>query len=149
MSILNLVSNGDVQRSFRACIQSSGQVQSWLTKVPVRSKNIKFGPKWVENQRFGPKQRPNESYGLSGPLLRPKTAKNPTFQGKQPPAAPGGPRRPPSLLSAQAGAYVTASIQPRRSVSHVVRPGQGSGPKLVENRPKLAKNCQNQPKSTC
>ena len=27
----------------------------------------------------------------SEPLLRPKTAKNPTFQGKWPPAAPGGP----------------------------------------------------------
>ena len=76
MSILSLVSNGDVQRSFRACIQSSGQVQSWLTKVPVRSKNIKFGPKWVENRRFGPKQRPNESYGLSGPIRTTPEAKN-------------------------------------------------------------------------
>ena len=66
----------DVERSFRACIQSSGQVQSWLTKVPVRSKNIKFGPKWVENRRFGPKQRPNESYGLSGPIWTTPEAKN-------------------------------------------------------------------------
>ena len=77
MSILSLVSNGDVQRSFRACIQSSGQVQSWLTKVPVRSKNIKFGPKWIENRRFGPKQSPNESHEPSGPIRTSPAAKNP------------------------------------------------------------------------
>ena len=76
MSVLSLVSNGDVQRSFRTCIQGSGQVQSLLTKVPVRSKNIKFGPKWVENPRFGPKQKPNESYGLSGPIRTTPEVKN-------------------------------------------------------------------------
>ena len=42
----------------------------------VRSKNIKFGPKWVENQPFGRKQRPNESYGLSGPIRTTPEAKN-------------------------------------------------------------------------
>ena len=29
--------------------QKEAEVQSWLTKVPVPSKNIKFGLKWVEN----------------------------------------------------------------------------------------------------
>ena len=111
MSILSLVSNCDVQGSFRACIQSSSQVQSWLTKVPVWSKNIKFGSKWVENRQFGPKQRPNESYGLSGPIRTTPEAKNgQTFFFVCRKAAPGGPRRPPSLLSAQAGAYVTEHI---------------------------------------
>ena len=47
--------------------QKKAQVQSWSTNVPVPSKNIKFGPKCVENRPFGPKQRPNESYRLSGP----------------------------------------------------------------------------------
>ena len=56
--------------------QKKAQVQSWLTKVPVPSKNIKFGPKWVQNRRFGPKQRPNESYGLSGPIRTTPEAKN-------------------------------------------------------------------------
>ena len=41
--------------------QASGKVRSWLTKVPVLSKNIKFGPKWVENRPFGLKLGPNES----------------------------------------------------------------------------------------
>ena len=80
------------------------------TKVPVGAKNIKFGPKWVENRRFGPKQRPNESYGLSGPIRTTPEAKNgqkSDFSRKTAPGGPGGPRRPPSLLSAQAGAYVT------------------------------------------
>ena len=89
---MSLVSNGDVQRSFRACIQSSGQVQSRLTKVPVRSKNIKFGPKWVENRRFGPKQRPNESYGLSGPIrTTPEAQTDKKRFFKENPADLGGP----------------------------------------------------------
>ena len=41
--------------------QKKAQAQSWLTKVLVPSQNIKFGPKWVENQRFGLKLGPNES----------------------------------------------------------------------------------------
>ena len=52
------------------------QVQSWLTKVRVRPKNIKFGLKWVENRPFGPKQRPDESYSLSGPIQTTPEAKN-------------------------------------------------------------------------
>ena len=35
---------------------------------PVRPKNIKLGPNWVQNQRFGLKICPNESYGLPGPI---------------------------------------------------------------------------------
>ena len=38
--------------------QKKAQVQSWLTKVPVPSKNIKFGSKWVENRGFGLKLGP-------------------------------------------------------------------------------------------
>ena len=56
--------------------QKKAQVQSWLAKVPVPSKNLKFGSKWVENRPFGPKQRPNESYGLSGPIQTTPEAKN-------------------------------------------------------------------------
>ena len=41
--------------------QSQAKPKSWLTKVPVGAKNIKFGPKWVENQQFGLKLGPNES----------------------------------------------------------------------------------------
>ena len=37
-------------------------------------------------------------------------------------------------------------VRPRRSVSHVVRPGQGSGPKLVENCPKSSKRPSKSPK---
>ena len=54
----------------------------------VRSKNIKFNPKWVENRPFGPKQRPNESYGLSGPIrTTPETKNGPNkifFKGNGP-----------------------------------------------------------------
>ena len=46
--------------------QASAQVQSWLTKVPVPSKNIKFGPKWVENRRFGLKLGPAACRDRSG-----------------------------------------------------------------------------------
>ena len=49
-------------------VQSQAKPKSWLTKVPVGAKNIKFGPKWVENQPFGLKLGPNESYELSGPI---------------------------------------------------------------------------------
>ena len=95
-------------------VQSQAKPKSWLTKVPVGAKNIKFGPKWVENRPFGPKQRPNEPNRLSGPIRTTPEAKNGkkyTFQGKRHPADPGGPRRPPSLLSAQAGAYVLCNWQ--------------------------------------
>ena len=75
--------------------QKKAQVQSWLTKVPVRSKNIQFGPKWVENRRFGPKQRPNESYGLSGPIRTTPEAKNGPKIDFSRKTAPGG--RPADL----------------------------------------------------
>ena len=56
--------------------QSQAKPKSWLTKVPVGSKNIKFGPKWVENRRFGFKLCPNESYRLSGPIRTISEAQN-------------------------------------------------------------------------
>ena len=62
--------------------QSQAKPKSWLTKVPVGAKNIKFGSKWVKNRRFGPKQRPNEPNRLSGAIRttpEAKTAKNLTF----------------------------------------------------------------------
>ena len=91
-------------------VQSQAKPKSWLTKVPVGAENIKFGPKWVENRRFGPKQRPNESYGLSGPIRTTPEAKNSQKSDFLKKTAPGGPRRPPSLLSAQAGAYVEVRV---------------------------------------
>ena len=69
------------------------QAKPKLTKVPVGAKNIKFGPKWVENRRFGPKQRPNESYGLSGPIRTTPEAKNSQKIDFSRKTAPGGPRR--------------------------------------------------------
>ncbi len=50
--------------------------KSWLSKVLVRSKNIKVGPKWVENQRFGLKMGPNESHGRSGAIQTTPEAQN-------------------------------------------------------------------------
>ena len=94
---------------------SSGPVGTYRPHIghigqsSVRSKNIKFAPKWVENRPFGPKQRPNEPNRLSGPIRTTPEAKNgqkSDFLKKTAPRGPGGPRRPPSLLSAQAGAYV-------------------------------------------
>ena len=73
--------------------QSQAKPKSWLTKVRVGAKNIKFGPKWVENRWFGSKQKLNESYGLSGPIRTTPEAqngKNIDFLKK---TAPGGPRR--------------------------------------------------------
>ena len=86
----------------------------------VRSKNIKFGTKWVENRPFGLKQRPNKSYRLSGPIRTTPKAQNDQKSDFLREMAPGGPRRPPSLLSAQAGAYVVVlaghdSMELRRS----------------------------------
>ena len=42
-------------------VQSQPKPKSWPTRVPVGAKNIKFGPKWVENRRFGLKLGANES----------------------------------------------------------------------------------------
>ena len=56
--------------------QKKAQVQSWLTKVPVRSQIIENGPNRVQNRPFGPKQRPNESYGLCGPIRTTPEAQN-------------------------------------------------------------------------
>ena len=38
------------------------------TRFPSRAKNIKNGPKWVQNRRFGLKIGPRESYGRFGPV---------------------------------------------------------------------------------
>ena len=57
-------------------VHSQAKPKSWLTKVPVGAKNIRFGPKWVQNRRFGPKQKPNESYNMSGPIRTTPEAKN-------------------------------------------------------------------------
>ena len=46
--------------------QKKAQVQSWLTKVPVPSKDIQFGPKWVENRPFGLKLGPEACQDRSG-----------------------------------------------------------------------------------
>ena len=73
--------------------QSQAKPKSWLTKVPVGVKNIKFGPKWVENRRFGLKQRPNESYDLSGPIRTTPEAQNGQKINFLRKTAPGGPRR--------------------------------------------------------
>ena len=42
-------------------VQSQPKPKSCLTKVPVGAKNIKCGPKWLENRPFGLKLGPNES----------------------------------------------------------------------------------------
>ena len=103
---------GSIESSVRARQVPSGHI-GHIGQSSVRSKNIKFGPKWVENRPFGLKQRPNESYRLSGPIRTTPEAKNGQkfdFLWKTAPGGPGGPRRPPSLLSAQAGAYVRIDI---------------------------------------
>ena len=74
--------------------------------MSVRAQIIENGPNRVQNRPFGPKQRPNESYGLCGPIRTTPEAKNGPKSDFSRKTAPGGPRRPPSLLSAQAGAYV-------------------------------------------
>ena len=47
-------------------VHSQAKPKSWLTKVPVGAKNIKFGPKWVENRRFGLKLGPEACQDRSG-----------------------------------------------------------------------------------
>ena len=76
--------------------QSQAKPKSWPTKVPVGAKNIKFGPKWVENRRFGPKQRPNESYSLCGPIRTTPKAKNGIENKFLRKTAPGGRPAAPS-----------------------------------------------------
>ena len=47
-------------------VQSQAKPKSWLTKVPVGAKNIKFGPKWIENRGFGLKLGPEACQDRSG-----------------------------------------------------------------------------------
>ena len=74
-------------------IGSRRDISATSAKVPVRSKNIKFGPKWVENQPFGSKQRPNEPNRLSGPIRTTPEAKNGQKSDFSRKTAPRGPRR--------------------------------------------------------
>ena len=103
--------------------QSQAKPKSWLTKVPVGVKNIKFGPKWLENRRFGPKQRPNESYGLSGPIRTTPEAQN----GKTKKCKENGPRRtaeglgwlvPPGMKQVR----VSQSLTPTMKIKVVAPP---------------------------
>ena len=71
-------------------IGSRRDISATSAKVPVRSKNIKFGPKWVENQPFGSKQRPNEPNRLSGPIRTTPEAKNGQKSDFLRKTAPGG-----------------------------------------------------------
>ena len=103
---------GSIESSVRARRVPSGHI-GHIGQSSVRSKNIKYGPKWVENRRFGPKQKPNEPNRLSGPIRTTPEAKNgqkKLFLRKRPPAAPadlGGPphsyrRRPgPTYISSR------------------------------------------------
>ena len=65
--ILVVPQYGSIESSVRARQVPLGHI-GHIGQSSVRSRNIKFGPKWVENRPFGPKQRPNESYRLSGPI---------------------------------------------------------------------------------
>ena len=51
----------------RPRLASPGHVLA-QTRFPSRAKNIKNGPKWVQNRRFGLKIGPCESYGHFGPV---------------------------------------------------------------------------------
>ena len=89
---------GSIESSVRARRVPSGHI-GHIGQSSVRSKNIKFGPKWVENRRFGPKQRPNESYGLSGPIRTTPEAKNGQKSDFSRKMAPGGwPAAPRSAM---------------------------------------------------
>ena len=46
--------------------QSQAKPRSWLTKVPLGVKNIKFSSKWVENRKFGLKLGPEPCQDRSG-----------------------------------------------------------------------------------
>ena len=74
---------------------SSGPVGN-IGQSSVRSKNIKYGPKWVENRPFAPKQRPNEPNRLSGPIRTTPEAKNGQKSDFLRKTAPGGRPAAPS-----------------------------------------------------
>ena len=93
-------------RVHRVIRQGPSRHVGHIGQSSVRSKTIKFGPKWVENRPFGPKQRPNEPKRLSGPIRTTPEAKNDQKSNFSKKTPLGGPRQPPPLLLAQAGAYV-------------------------------------------
>ena len=90
--ILVVHPHGSIESSVRAHQVPSEHI-GHIGQSSVRSKNIEFGPKWVENRRFGPKQRPNESYRLSGPIWTTPEAKNDQKIDFLRKTCPGGPRR--------------------------------------------------------
>ena len=81
---------GSIESSVRARRVPSGHI-GHIGQSSVRSQNIKYGPKWVENRPFGPKQRPNEPNRLSGPIRTTPEAKNGKNKNK---LKENGPRRP-------------------------------------------------------
>ena len=86
---------GSIESSVRARRVPSGHI-GHIGHRSVRSKNIKFGPKRVENRRFGPKQRPNEPNRLSGPIRTTPEAKNDHKSDFLRKTAPGGRPAAPS-----------------------------------------------------
>ena len=101
-----------VHRVFRQ--GSSGAVGPYRP-ISAKSAKVRSGPKTSNLARNGSRidrlarnkdqMNPTTCPDPSGPLLRPKTAKKTNLR-KTAPGGPRGPRRPPALLSAQAGAYV-------------------------------------------
>ena len=83
---------GFIESSVRAHQVPSGHI-GHIGQSLVGSKNIKFGPKWVENRPFGLKQGPNEPNRLSGPILTTPEAKNSQKTDFTRKTAPRGPRR--------------------------------------------------------
>ena len=80
---------GSIKSSVRARRVPSGHI-GHIGQSSVRSRNIKYGPKWVENRPFGPKQRPNEPNRLSGPIRTTPEAKNGQKIDFSRKTAPGG-----------------------------------------------------------
>ena len=68
------------------------QVRSTMSVWPKSSKIARNGSRIDGLARNKDQMNPTACADPSGPLLRPKTAKNPTFQGKRSPADLGGPR---------------------------------------------------------
>ena len=84
---------GSIESSVRAHQVPSGHI-GHIGQRPVRSKKsnmIQNGSRIDGLARNKDQMNPEACLDPSRPLLRPKTVKNPTFQGKRPPADLGGP----------------------------------------------------------